>query len=181
MSSKSRTMMPTWVRMRGSESPNIIRCFLLSCSYQIDTLDATDSETPSYTGLASETRQKTPSYVWFPQQTSEPTNQVLYYTTFLNRIGQLILVIGDIAQENLGLVSEIAAKISDEIDVTISCGGSTTFEDTYLHSFYWSIHDSALCVNEIGPGRILSFAKECKKLIFSQLFNWYMQSRSYKL
>ena len=35
------------------------------------------------------------------------------------------------------------------------------------------IHDSALSVNEIGPGRILSFA-ECKKLKFSQLFNWYM-------
>ncbi|KAF3515749.1 hypothetical protein DY000_02061508 [Brassica cretica] len=68
---------------------------------------------------------------------------------------KLIPVLGDIAQENLGFDSEIAAKISDEIDVIISCGGRTTFDDRY---------DSALSVNALGPGRLLSFAKDCKKL-----------------
>uniref|UniRef100_M4CGB6 Fatty acyl-CoA reductase n=1 Tax=Brassica campestris TaxID=3711 RepID=M4CGB6_BRACM len=68
---------------------------------------------------------------------------------------KLIPVLGDIAQENLGFDSEIAANISDEIDVIISCGGRTTFDDRY---------DSALSVNALGPGRLLSFAKDCKKL-----------------
>nr|VDD62089.1 unnamed protein product [Brassica oleracea] len=68
---------------------------------------------------------------------------------------KLIPVLGDIAQENLGFDSEIAAKISDEIDVIISCGGRTAFDDRY---------DSALSVNALGPGRLLSFAKDCKKL-----------------
>ncbi|CAH8353179.1 unnamed protein product [Eruca vesicaria subsp. sativa] len=68
---------------------------------------------------------------------------------------KLIPVIGDIAQENLGFDSEIAAMISDEIDVIIGCGGRTTFDDRY---------DLALNVNALGPGRLLRFAKDCKKL-----------------
>ncbi|KAF3525929.1 hypothetical protein F2Q69_00049202 [Brassica cretica] len=76
-----------------------------------------------------------------------------YYEDFMK--SKLIPVLGDIAQENLGFDSEIAAKISDEIDVIISCGGRTTFDDRY---------DSALSVNALGPGRLLSFAKDCKKL-----------------
>ncbi|WZZ05217.1 hypothetical protein YC2023_091138 [Brassica napus] len=43
----------------------------------------------------------------------------------------------------------------DEIDVVISCTGRTTFDDRY---------DLALNVNALGPGRLLSFAKNCKKL-----------------
>ncbi|KAL1191511.1 Fatty acyl-CoA reductase 6 [Cardamine amara subsp. amara] len=68
---------------------------------------------------------------------------------------KLIPVIGDIGEDNLGIDSEIADMISEEINVIISCGGRTTFDDIY---------DSALRINALGPGRLLSFGKECKKL-----------------
>ncbi|KAL1191508.1 Fatty acyl-CoA reductase 6 [Cardamine amara subsp. amara] len=68
---------------------------------------------------------------------------------------KLIPVIGDLGKDNLGIESEIADMISEEIDVIISCAGRTTFDDRY---------DSALSVNALGPGRLLSFGKECKKL-----------------
>ncbi|WZY87738.1 hypothetical protein YC2023_044473 [Brassica napus] len=68
---------------------------------------------------------------------------------------KLIPVIGDIGEENLGIDSETADKISDEIDVIINSAGRTTFDDRY---------DAALSVNALGPDRLVSFAKECKKL-----------------
>ncbi|RID54388.1 hypothetical protein BRARA_G01715 [Brassica rapa] len=68
---------------------------------------------------------------------------------------KLIPIIGEIGEDNLGIGSEISAKISGEIDVVISCAGRTTFDDRY---------DLALNVNALGPGRLLSFAKDCKKL-----------------
>ncbi|XP_023639214.1 fatty acyl-CoA reductase 6, chloroplastic [Capsella rubella] len=75
------------------------------------------------------------------------------YEAFMK--SKLIPVIGDIGEDNLGMESEIRDKISEEIDVIISCGGRTTFDDRY---------DSALSVNALGPGRLLSLGKECKKL-----------------
>ncbi|XP_010427503.1 PREDICTED: fatty acyl-CoA reductase 6, chloroplastic-like [Camelina sativa] len=75
------------------------------------------------------------------------------YETFMK--SKLIPVIGDIGEDNLGIEPEIADMISEEIDVIISCGGRTTFDDRY---------DSALSVNALGPNRLLSFGKECKKL-----------------
>ncbi|CAN7052124.1 fatty acyl-CoA reductase 6, chloroplastic isoform X1 [Brassica rapa] len=68
---------------------------------------------------------------------------------------KLIPIIGEIGEENLGIGSEVAANISGEIDVVISCAGRTTFDDRY---------DLAINVNALGPGRLLSFAKDCKKL-----------------
>ncbi|KAG7565945.1 Fatty acyl-CoA reductase C-terminal [Arabidopsis suecica] len=75
------------------------------------------------------------------------------YEAFMK--SKLIPVIGDIGEDNLGIESEIAEMISEEIDVIINCCGRTTFDDRY---------DSALSVNALGPGRLLSFGKECKKL-----------------
>ncbi|CAN7056994.1 unnamed protein product [Brassica rapa subsp. trilocularis] len=75
------------------------------------------------------------------------------YEAFMKN--KLIPVIGDIGEENLGIDSETADKISDEIDVIINSAGRTTFDDRY---------DAALSVNALGPDRLLSFAKECKKL-----------------
>ncbi|CAA7060504.1 unnamed protein product [Microthlaspi erraticum] len=75
------------------------------------------------------------------------------YEAFMK--SKLIPVIGDIGEANLGIESETADKISEEIDVIISCAGRTAFDDRY---------DSALSVNALGPGRLLSFGKECKKL-----------------
>uniref|UniRef100_A0A0D3DTP9 Fatty acyl-CoA reductase n=2 Tax=Brassica oleracea var. oleracea TaxID=109376 RepID=A0A0D3DTP9_BRAOL len=68
---------------------------------------------------------------------------------------KLIPVVGDIGEDNLGIKSQMAYNISDEIDVIISCAGRTTFDYRY---------DSALNVNALGPGRLLSFGKGCKKL-----------------
>ncbi|KAF8114728.1 hypothetical protein N665_0034s0067 [Sinapis alba] len=75
------------------------------------------------------------------------------YEAFMN--SKLIPILGDIGEDNLGIESEIAAKISCEIDIVISCAGRTTFDDRY---------DLALNVNALGPGRLLSFAKSCNKL-----------------
>ncbi|XP_010427501.1 PREDICTED: fatty acyl-CoA reductase 6, chloroplastic-like [Camelina sativa] len=75
------------------------------------------------------------------------------YEAFMK--SKLIPVIGDIGEDNLGIEPEIADMVRDDVDVIISCGGRTTFDDRY---------DSALIVNALGPGRLLSFGKECKKL-----------------
>lgn len=42
---------------------------------------------------------------------------------------KLIPVLGDIGEENLGIEYETADKISEEIDVIVSCAGRTTFDD----------------------------------------------------
>ncbi|KAG2324913.1 hypothetical protein Bca4012_039405 [Brassica carinata] len=75
------------------------------------------------------------------------------YEAFMK--SKLIPILGDIGEDNLGIGSDIAAKISGEVDVVISCAGRTTFDDRY---------DLALNVNALGPGRLLNFAKNCKKL-----------------
>ncbi|CAH8360440.1 unnamed protein product [Eruca vesicaria subsp. sativa] len=76
------------------------------------------------------------------------------YEAFMK--SKLIPVVGDIGEDNLGIKSQIACKkISDEIDVIINCAGRTTFDDRY---------DFALSVNALGPGKLLSFGKGCKKL-----------------
>ncbi|KAF3571398.1 hypothetical protein F2Q69_00061990 [Brassica cretica] len=41
---------------------------------------------------------------------------------------KLIPVVGDIGEDNLGIKSQMAYNISDEIDVIISCAGRTTFD-----------------------------------------------------
>uniref|UniRef100_M4DDV8 Fatty acyl-CoA reductase n=1 Tax=Brassica campestris TaxID=3711 RepID=M4DDV8_BRACM len=75
------------------------------------------------------------------------------YEAFMK--SKLIPVTGDIGEENLGMDSETADKISEEIDVIINTAGRTTFDDRY---------DAALSVNALGPDRLLSFGEECKKL-----------------
>ncbi|RID47299.1 hypothetical protein BRARA_I03901 [Brassica rapa] len=75
------------------------------------------------------------------------------YEAFMK--SKLIPVVGDIGEDNLGIKSQMACNIRDKIDVIISCAGRTTFDDRY---------DSALNVNALGPGRLLSFGKGCKKL-----------------
>jgi len=56
------------------------------------------------------------------------------YEAFMKR--KLIPVIGDIEEDNLGIKSEIANMISEEIDVIISCGGRTTFDDRCLFRLF---------------------------------------------
>ncbi|CAH8363383.1 unnamed protein product [Eruca vesicaria subsp. sativa] len=49
------------------------------------------------------------------------------YEAFMK--SKLVPIIGDIGEENLGMNSEAADKISEEIDVIINCAGRTTFDD----------------------------------------------------
>ncbi|CAL9246130.1 unnamed protein product [Arabidopsis halleri] len=49
------------------------------------------------------------------------------YEAFMK--SKLLPVIGDIGEDNLGIESEIAEMISEEIDVIINCCGRTTFDD----------------------------------------------------
>ncbi|KAL0668746.1 hypothetical protein Bca4012_031450 [Brassica carinata] len=80
------------------------------------------------------------------------------YEAFMK--SKLIPVTGDIGEENLGMDSETADQISEEIDVIINTAGRTTFDDRTHGSRY----DAALSVNSLGPDRLLSFGEECKKL-----------------
>ncbi|KAL0848220.1 hypothetical protein Bca101_021467 [Brassica carinata] len=96
------------------------------------------------------------------------------YEAFMK--SKLIPVVGDIGEDNVGIESQIACKISDEIDVIISCAGRTTFDDRFSFSCQPSFsflnllliqtnesrYDSALVVNALGPGRLLSFGKDAR-------------------
>ena len=52
------------------------------------------------------------------------------YEAFMK--SKLIPVTGDIGEENLGMDSETADQISEEIDVIINTAGRTTFDDRCL-------------------------------------------------
>ena len=85
---------------------------------------------------------------------------------------KLIPVVGDIGEDNLGITSQMACNISDEIDVIISCAGRTTFDNRFCFPVSFSCqpsfgfliflliqtnqnrYDSALNVNALGPGRL---------------------------
>lgn len=114
------------------------------------------------------------------------------YEAFMK--SKLIPILGDIGEDNLGIESEISAKISCEIDVVISCAGRTTFDDRcllcvlHLTLFYLFSYKQAICSN---PSKLMqirpcfkcqrswtwSALELCQELqeteTFSPFLNWY--------
>ncbi|KAF8013039.1 hypothetical protein BT93_I1031 [Corymbia citriodora subsp. variegata] len=75
------------------------------------------------------------------------------YTDFI--LSKLVPVKGDIREWNMGIGDNSLRQITQEVDVIINSAGNTTFNERY---------DTALVTNTIAPSRLLSFAKNCRKL-----------------
>ncbi|CAM8963679.1 unnamed protein product [Rhodiola kirilowii] len=75
------------------------------------------------------------------------------YQNFM--IEKLVPVLGNVCEANLGMDADLAEEIASEVDVIVNSAASTCFDERY---------DVALNINTMGPYRLLSFAKLCKKL-----------------
>ncbi|KAL9674898.1 hypothetical protein QQ045_003097 [Rhodiola kirilowii] len=70
-------------------------------------------------------------------------------------IEKLVPVLGNVCEANLGMDADLAGEIASEVDVIVNSAANTCFDERY---------DVALNTNTMGPYRLLSFAKLCKKL-----------------
>ncbi|CAI9765696.1 unnamed protein product [Fraxinus pennsylvanica] len=75
------------------------------------------------------------------------------YQAFI--LSKLVPVLGNVSEFNLGFDGDIADVMGKEVDIIINSAANTTFDERY---------DVALDINTGGPTRLMSFAKQCKKL-----------------
>ncbi|KAD3337127.1 hypothetical protein R6Q59_027791 [Mikania micrantha] len=75
------------------------------------------------------------------------------YQSFM--LSKLVPVTGNVCESNLGLDEETVDEIAKDLDIIVNSAANTTFDERY---------DVALDINTGGPSRIMSFAKQCKKL-----------------
>ncbi|ONK72607.1 uncharacterized protein A4U43_C04F21170 [Asparagus officinalis] len=75
------------------------------------------------------------------------------YEDFMIR--KLMPVVGNVMEARLGMQGGLADEISEEVDVIVNSAANTTFDERY---------DAALDINTMGPFRLMSFARRCKKL-----------------
>uniref|UniRef100_A0A7N0VJJ0 Fatty acyl-CoA reductase n=1 Tax=Kalanchoe fedtschenkoi TaxID=63787 RepID=A0A7N0VJJ0_KALFE len=75
------------------------------------------------------------------------------YQNFM--MNKLVPVVGNVCEANLGMDADVAAEMANEVEVIVNSAASTRFDERY---------DVALNTNTMGPCRLLSFAKLCKKL-----------------
>ncbi|KAF8023050.1 hypothetical protein BT93_F0516 [Corymbia citriodora subsp. variegata] len=86
------------------------------------------------------------------------------YTDFM--LSKLVPVKGDIREWDMGIGDDSFRRITQEVDVIINSAANTTLDERY---------DTALIANTIAPSRLLSFAKNCKKLsLFLHLSTTYV-------
>ncbi|KAF7850250.1 hypothetical protein BT93_L5684 [Corymbia citriodora subsp. variegata] len=86
------------------------------------------------------------------------------YTDFM--LSKLVPVKGDIRESNMGIGDNLLHQITQEVDVIINSAANTTLDERY---------DTALVTNTIAPSRLLSLAKNCKKLsLFLHLSTTYV-------
>ncbi|KAL7145627.1 hypothetical protein ABFS83_07G098400 [Erythranthe nasuta] len=76
-----------------------------------------------------------------------------YYQAFMKK--NLVPVIGNICEPNLGMDADSASAIMKDVNVIIESAANTTMNERY---------DVSLQTNVNGPKRIMSFAKKCKSL-----------------
>src|SRR5467141_3328897 len=67
---------------------------------------------------------------------------------------KVVIVGGDIAEDNLGFSDEEAQQIADDIDVVLNSAGNVTFNPTL---------ESALRTNVVGTQNVIAFAKRMKR------------------
>ncbi|KAL2464809.1 Fatty acyl-CoA reductase 2 [Forsythia ovata] len=75
------------------------------------------------------------------------------YQAFM--LSKLVPVLGNVSEFNLGFDGDKADVMGKEVDIIINSAANTTFDERY---------DVALDINTGGPTRLMSFAKQCKKL-----------------
>ncbi|KAK1259033.1 Fatty acyl-CoA reductase 2 [Acorus gramineus] len=86
------------------------------------------------------------------------------YQSFM--LNKLVPVVGNVREDGLGIESDVADKIANEVDIIINSAANTTFDERY---------DVALDVNTRGPMRLMCFAKQCEKLkLFLQVSTAYV-------
>lgn len=89
------------------------------------------------------------------------------YHTFM--LSKLVPVVGNVCESNLGFDDNLADLIANEVDVIVNSAANTTFDERY---------DVALDINTKGPYRLMSFAKNCKKLkLFLQVSTAYVNGQ----
>ncbi|XP_062221145.1 fatty acyl-CoA reductase 2, chloroplastic-like [Phragmites australis] len=75
------------------------------------------------------------------------------YHNFVAR--KLVPVNGDVREANLGITTELADEIAEEVDIIVNSAGNTNFRERY---------DVAMDINTLGPFRIMSFAQRFRRL-----------------
>ncbi|KAK9690236.1 hypothetical protein RND81_09G114600 [Saponaria officinalis] len=89
------------------------------------------------------------------------------YEAFM--ISKLILVVGNICDSNLGMDESCMSIIAKDVDVIVNSAANTNFHERY---------DVAVDINTVGPGRVMAFAKKCKKLkLFLQFSTTYVNGQ----
>lgn len=89
------------------------------------------------------------------------------YQSFM--LSKLVPVVGNVCESNLGLDPDLAHLIANEVDVIVNSAANTTFDERY---------DIAININTRGPCRLMSFAKNCKKLkLFLQVSTAYVNGQ----
>ncbi|KAF9592125.1 hypothetical protein IFM89_012554 [Coptis chinensis] len=71
-------------------------------------------------------------------------------------LNKLVAVVGNVCESNLGMEVDLADSLVNEVDIVVNSAGNTTFDERF---------DVSLSTNTLGPCRVLSFAKKCKKLL----------------
>src|SRR6185295_15312715 len=67
---------------------------------------------------------------------------------------KVVVVGGDVAEDNLGFSEEEAVRVAGDIDVLINSAGNVTFNPTL---------ESALRTNVVGTQNVIAFAKRMKR------------------
>ncbi|KAH9602293.1 hypothetical protein KSS87_012971 [Heliosperma pusillum] len=89
------------------------------------------------------------------------------YEAFM--LSKLIPVAGNICEPNLGLDDLTTSMIAEDVDVIVNSAANTNFHERY---------DVAININTGGPGRVMNFAKKCKKLkLFLQVSTAYVNGQ----
>ncbi|XP_021860839.1 fatty acyl-CoA reductase 2, chloroplastic isoform X2 [Spinacia oleracea] len=89
------------------------------------------------------------------------------YETFM--LSKLIPVVGNICESNIGLDEASTSMIAEDVDVIVNSAANTNFHERY---------DVAVDINTRGPGRVMAFAKKCRKLkLFLQVSTAYVNGQ----
>ncbi|KAL2895669.1 Fatty acyl-CoA reductase 2 [Bienertia sinuspersici] len=89
------------------------------------------------------------------------------YETFM--LSKLIPVVGNICESDIGLDEASTSMIAEDVDVIVNSAANTNFHERY---------DVAIDINTWGPGRVMAFAKNCKKLkLFLQVSTAYVNGQ----
>lgn len=84
-------------------------------------------------------------------------------------LSKLVPVVGNVCDSNLGLDDDTASAIMHDVNIIVNSAANTTFDERY---------DVSLDINTGGTGRVMTFAKKCKKLkLFLQISTAYVNGQ----